>query len=330
MASANPEGPAENVTTLKRNADLKLADVFVTDAQVSGIIDYHVFEKKKKKTRYSYVVFVTWSDGKTTTVWRSYNTIFMFQVDLLRKFPEAAGEKADKDGYRKRIIPYLPGKKLFTRSDAKLASQREPQIAEWVQKMVKLPEKVSRSEFVVDFFRIKESDPTYKKELTEMADQPSEPTNDVTDPKNGATANGDVEPAAAAAVSIEGLTVNMVNTAPEEPSAHQVSSTVAEVFVNEGRVESPENPATPTEDANTEPEPDPNQGSEATEEEDRAEESTTDNQENQDDDAAVASSTRDEPTTMTGEPSTDEVSTEKKDETLEASTEDNATTEKDD
>lgn len=110
MASADAASAAPAaVATIDRRAGLKRAAVYVTDAQVSGIVDKTVIEKKKKKTQYSFVVFVVWSDGRTTTVWRSYNTIFTFQVDLLGKFPEEAGEKANKDGKRKRIIPFLPG-----------------------------------------------------------------------------------------------------------------------------------------------------------------------------------------------------------------------------
>ena len=106
MASAM-SGP--QVATIERRPGLKRAELYVTEAQVSGIVDKTVMEKKKKKTHYSYVVFVVWSDGRTTTIWRSYNAIFTFQVDLLGKFPEEAGEKANKTGKRLRIIPYLPG-----------------------------------------------------------------------------------------------------------------------------------------------------------------------------------------------------------------------------
>lgn len=44
--------------------------------------------------------------------------------------------------YSDLVAVVIAGKKLFTRSDAKLASQREPQIAEWLQKLVQLPERV--------------------------------------------------------------------------------------------------------------------------------------------------------------------------------------------
>lgn len=84
-----------------------LPDIHVREAQVSGIVDRKVItDKKKSKTQYAYVVFVVWSDGRTTTVWRSYQQFFEFQVQLLMAFPEEAGES----GGAKRIIPYLPGK----------------------------------------------------------------------------------------------------------------------------------------------------------------------------------------------------------------------------
>ena len=52
-----------------------------------------------------------------------------------------------------RVIPFLPGKKMFQKSSRKLAETRLAQIDDYVKSLVLLPENVSRSEMTCRFFR---------------------------------------------------------------------------------------------------------------------------------------------------------------------------------
>lgn len=68
-----------------------------------------------------------------------------------------------KDMFGECMVDFLTaGKKMFTRSDSKLAAQREPQINDYTQKLVALPPKVSHSELVIEFFMAHEGDPSFE------------------------------------------------------------------------------------------------------------------------------------------------------------------------
>jgi hypothetical protein len=59
-----------------------------------------------------YKISVTWSEGSTLVIYRRYSKFFDLQVRLLELFPEEGGTKDPT----KRMIPFLPGKKIFGRS----------------------------------------------------------------------------------------------------------------------------------------------------------------------------------------------------------------------
>lgn len=109
----------------------------------------------KGKSKFLFILEVKWSNGLLSKVWRSYNDFFEFQCRLLDLFPEEAGTSRDC----KRIIPFLPGKKVFTKSDMKLAEERRPLIEQYLQELLKLPDKISSSLLVISFFEKKASDP---------------------------------------------------------------------------------------------------------------------------------------------------------------------------
>ena len=64
---------------------------------------------------YVYVMNVTWSEGSVLVVYRRYSAFFEFHVQLLDMVPEAAGEVKGVE----RQIPFLPGKKLFERTNTR-------------------------------------------------------------------------------------------------------------------------------------------------------------------------------------------------------------------
>ncbi len=61
---------------------------------------------------------MTWSDGSVLTIYRRYSIFFEFHTSLLDMFPEAAGEAKSSV----RTIPFLPGKKLFERTNTRKVS----------------------------------------------------------------------------------------------------------------------------------------------------------------------------------------------------------------
>lgn len=97
---------------------------------------------------YVFQIDLQWSDGSKTSCYRQYADIFDFQCKLLDQFPEESGEAKGSA----RIIPYLPGKKIFSLSTMRLALERVPAINEYVEKLIALPPHISRSPEVIKFF----------------------------------------------------------------------------------------------------------------------------------------------------------------------------------
>lgn len=99
-----------------------------------------------KTSRFVFQIDLKWSDGSSTSSFRSYSEFFNFQCDLLTEFPKEGGSQ-------KRTIPYLPGKKMFQKSTQTLADTRLPHIDAYVKTLISMPENVSQSELVCRFFR---------------------------------------------------------------------------------------------------------------------------------------------------------------------------------
>ena len=118
--------------------------VYIKSASVVG-----VHERTHNPKRYTFQINLEWSDGNTSSSFRSYSELFEFQCELLDAFPLEAG----KDKNTERIIPYLPGKKLFRLSSRRLAEERLPQVNEYVQKLVAMPENICTCDIVLRFFR---------------------------------------------------------------------------------------------------------------------------------------------------------------------------------
>lgn len=108
---------------------------------------------------YAFVFQVTWSQGKVTLLKYTYDTLFTFHCDLLDKFPEASGQDGEP-----RIIPFLPGKKLYAprgiaatkvAKDAqarKQAERRLPEIAKYMSDLISLPPRIAQSDHVMSLF----------------------------------------------------------------------------------------------------------------------------------------------------------------------------------
>ena len=92
---------------------------------------------------------IEWTDGSSTTSYRGYKDFFDFQCGLIYAFPEESGQKRGSQ----RTLPFLPGKKLFRRSTRRLAEERLPAIDAYVQQLLAMPEHLTQSERVLQFFR---------------------------------------------------------------------------------------------------------------------------------------------------------------------------------
>lgn len=99
--------------------------------------------------RFVFQIDLKWSDDSNTTSYRSYSEFFNFQCDLLTEFPKEGGSQKGTE----RTIPYLPGKKMFQKSNQKLAETRLPHIDAYVKALISMPENVSQSELACRFFR---------------------------------------------------------------------------------------------------------------------------------------------------------------------------------
>lgn len=119
----------------------------VRDVCVQGV------EKRKFPNKhYVYIIQVTWTTGATNKIYRRYSQFFEFQLALLSQFPVQGGKRNPED----RVIPFLPGKILFGRSHIRgVAEQRMGPITEYLEKLISLPQEVSASQIVNNFFEVR-------------------------------------------------------------------------------------------------------------------------------------------------------------------------------
>ncbi|EDO36602.1 predicted protein [Nematostella vectensis] len=158
----------ENSSSLPKQTHVKVAEV-------TGIRE----RTRGKKKQFVFVLNLIWSDGTSGTIWRSYSEFFDLQCKLLNNFAEEAGR-----GKRKvRTIPFLPvltsnyikifpnlerggvggfslaGREILKKSDQRLAEERRPKIAKYLNDLLLLPPHVSQSLEVFSFFHCSRDDP---------------------------------------------------------------------------------------------------------------------------------------------------------------------------
>ncbi|XP_065648541.1 SH3 and PX domain-containing protein 2A isoform X3 [Hydra vulgaris] len=149
------------------------SQIYITTVSVAEVV-----KRKKPSKHYVYVINVLWSDGKQQVICRPYCKFFDLQACLSEAFPVESGEVHPSQ----RIIPLLPGKILFGRSEVKnVANKRKDLLTEYLQDLVSLPEKISRSSFVIDFFEVTADD---IKSLTKKATikKKEKTANNISDP----------------------------------------------------------------------------------------------------------------------------------------------------
>lgn len=128
-----------------RGGELKIINVDVYDVQ----------KRRKPSKHYVYIIKVTWSNKKVKVIYRRYSRFFDFQHSLLEKFPVESGQLDPNQ----RVIPFLPGKIYFGRSQVRdVAVKRLSHIDDYCKALINLDERISQCEEVLDFFSVEEDD----------------------------------------------------------------------------------------------------------------------------------------------------------------------------
>ncbi|CAF3754875.1 unnamed protein product [Rotaria sordida] len=113
-------------------------------------IDFDIEELLSKV----YVIQVTWSNPTNTfIIYRRYAQFFDLQCKLLDLFAEAPSP-SNNYNTQSRLIPFLPGKIFLGRSQIRqVALERKQALNIYCQTLISLPERISRSRCVLEFFQ---------------------------------------------------------------------------------------------------------------------------------------------------------------------------------
>lgn len=133
----------QSLPNFGRRSDLIVPDTHAKDARIIQVV-----ESLKSEKKFFYKISVEWSDSTAAHAYRSYTDFFNFQCRLLDKFPEEAGARKSK-----RVIPFLPGRQVFSRNSRKLAEERLPQMDSYIVKLLKLHTRISQHVYVSNFLR---------------------------------------------------------------------------------------------------------------------------------------------------------------------------------
>lgn len=144
-----------------------------------NVID--VKKRYKPEKYYVYCIKLYWSNQSKNFIYRRYSEFFDVQCQLLDKFKSESGDLNPTE----RILPFLPGKKVFGRSNTKaVALERLPQINEYCKKLISLKNDISRSDLVLSFFAVNEEDVAMHTDETLWAKNESEQAKNLTNISN--------------------------------------------------------------------------------------------------------------------------------------------------
>ncbi|KAL5021646.1 hypothetical protein ScPMuIL_000801 [Solemya velum] len=125
------------------------------EKKVTEVKVIDVDKRRIPSKHYVYIISVAWEDGTNYIIYRRYSRFFDLQCKLGDMFPLEAGHLNPLD----RIIPLLPGKILFGRSQIReVALKRLAQLDEYLEGLIRLPTKISACEEVLGFFEVEPDD----------------------------------------------------------------------------------------------------------------------------------------------------------------------------
>ncbi|XP_078608086.1 SH3 and PX domain-containing protein 2A-like [Branchiostoma floridae x Branchiostoma japonicum] len=127
-----------------------LCNLALLDVQVTGVEETNL----GGKIQYAFCLDLQWSDYRRDVVWRNYYEFVELHNALLGVFKEYSKPRPGRQN-----LPTIPARQFFRRNDRKLAESRRPQIQQYVQQLIRLPQKVSQSSVVLSFFERRPSDP---------------------------------------------------------------------------------------------------------------------------------------------------------------------------
>ncbi|UJR27976.1 hypothetical protein I4U23_009234 [Adineta vaga] len=107
---------------------------------------------------YVYVIQVTWiNPSNQFMIYRRYAQFFDLQCKLLDLFAETPIQSANTN--QSRQIPFLPGKIILGRSQIRqIALERQQALDQYCQTLISLPEYISRSRPILEFFHPSSAD----------------------------------------------------------------------------------------------------------------------------------------------------------------------------
>eukprot|EP00048_Salpingoeca_helianthica_P004234 m.74895 g.74895 ORF g.74895 m.74895 type:complete len:296 (+) comp13114_c5_seq1:250-1137(+) len=122
-------------------------------SSISGVRIAGIEKRLVPKVQFVYVVEVAWTNGSKHVILRSFRDIYKFHVKLLELFPLEAGEYEGST----RTIPLLPGKRKQGKTRDK-AQKILPEIAKYLDALVRVDPKIATCEYVLRFFSMNSHD----------------------------------------------------------------------------------------------------------------------------------------------------------------------------
>lgn len=158
--------------------------IFILNAFVNGFVQLKLCADK---IDYEFIIEIYWSNETKTFVKRTFDDFVLFNRNLLQEFSQffndlknnSIGGNCQQNKLKVKdskfinvnglinninsgqlLMPVLPAnKKPFWMSHLKLAESREIELNTYVQRVIKLPIKISHSSLVLQFFESQSSDP---------------------------------------------------------------------------------------------------------------------------------------------------------------------------
>ncbi|GMM29852.1 phosphatidylinositol-3-phosphate-binding protein [Martiniozyma asiatica (nom. inval.)] len=128
------------------NPDIfEISKIFAIDANIESFAT-------TTNNKYWYLVMATMSDGTTRAFCRYYEDFFNYHQKLLTAWPNEGGKIDKKD----RILPYIPGPLVDINES--LCHKRMNDLNEYLTKLLRLPDYISKSSLVSSFFDVLEGD----------------------------------------------------------------------------------------------------------------------------------------------------------------------------
>lgn len=103
------------------------------------------------RDKYWYIIDATMEDGRRWELSRVYQDFYDFQINLLREFPEEAGNTG-----KTRILPFMPGPVTYVTHQ--ISHGRRQNLDEYIKKLLMMPPYISRHHFVRQLFAPRDGD----------------------------------------------------------------------------------------------------------------------------------------------------------------------------